>query len=101
LSAALTLHDGDQVVIACIDTDGSDGGREYAGGLVDGLTMSRARQAGLDLERALTAHQSCAALGALDDLVVTGATLTNVNDLFVIAVASRSSSEHPRLPMSR
>jgi len=89
LSAGLALHAGDQVVIACLDTDGSDGGGEYAGGIVDGLTVTRAFAAGVDLEGALAAHRSSAALGALGDLVMTGPTLTNVNDMFVIAVSAQ------------
>jgi glycerate 2-kinase len=88
LAAGLALQAGDQVVITCLDTDGSDGGGEYAGGIVDGLTVTRALAAGVDLELAMAAHHSSAALGALGDLVVTGATMTNVNDMFVIAVAA-------------
>jgi glycerate 2-kinase len=87
LSAALTLDKTPQVVVACLDTDGSDGGGEVAGALVDSRTAARARDGGLDLEKALDTHRSTAALRALDDVLLTGATLTNVNDMFAIGIS--------------
>lgn len=84
LAAALP---GDAAVAAClIDTDGSDGGTEAAGAIVDGHTAARARAAGVEVATALATHRSGEALEALGDRVVTGPTHTNVNDLFAIAV---------------
>ena len=86
VAAALALPD-DALVCACfLDTDGSDGGTEAAGAIVDGLTRSRAAAAGVDLEGALAGHRSGEALKRLGDRVVTGPTQTNVNDLFAITV---------------
>lgn len=88
LAAALELGDGAAVAAAFIDTDGADGGTDAAGGIADGASVARASDAGVDLRAALAAHRSRNALEGLDDLVRTGPTGTNVNDLFVIAVGS-------------
>ena len=69
-----------------IDTDGSDGGTKWAGAVADGTTVARARALSLDLRQALLSHRSGEPLTALGDLIETGATGTNVNDLFVLAV---------------
>jgi glycerate 2-kinase len=91
LAAALALRDGARVAAAFLDTDGSDGGTDAAGGIVDGATLARAAEAGVDLRAALAAHRSRDALDRLDDLVLTGPTGTNVNDLFVLAVGPGES----------
>jgi len=86
LAAAMTLGDHANVAAAFVDTDGSDGGTDVAGAVIDGETVARAADAGVDVEASLEAHRSREALARLDDLVVTGPTGTNVNDLFVLAV---------------
>jgi hydroxypyruvate reductase/glycerate 2-kinase len=88
LAAALELADGEIVSACFLDTDGSDGGTEAAGAVVDGQTGRRATGARIDLVAALDAHRSGEALAALGDLVETGPTQTNVNDLFVLAVGA-------------
>ncbi len=85
LAAALELE-GAAVAAVFLDTDGSDGGTEHAGAIVDGLTVERAAAAGLDLRAALLEHRSVATLAALDDALVTGPTGTNVNDMFAIVI---------------
>lgn len=85
ISAAMTLE-GAEIVALFMDTDGSDGGTDAAGAVVDGQTVERARGLGLDLRRALLGHSSREPLARLEDLVLTGATGTNVNDLFVVAI---------------
>jgi glycerate-2-kinase len=87
LGAALKLDPTDRVAGVWLDTDGSDGGTEFAGAIADGLTRSRAIESHLDLKKALFSHQAGYALAKLEDLVVTGPTQTNVNDIFVIVVA--------------
>jgi glycerate-2-kinase len=87
LAAALELE-GAPVAAVMIDTDGSDGGTEWAGAVADGTTVARARELGLDLRQALLSHRSAEPLTALGDLVETGATGTNVNDLIVLAVGT-------------
>jgi glycerate-2-kinase len=88
LAAALRLGDREPVAAAFIDTDGADGGSDAAGAIVDGRTAARAHAAGVDLRGALVGHASGAALRALGDLIVTGPTGTNVNDMFAIGVAT-------------
>jgi glycerate-2-kinase len=85
LAAALEL-DGAPVVAVMIDTDGSDGGTRWAGAVADGQTVARAKDLGLDLRHALLSHHAGDPLAALGDLIETGATGTNVNDLIVLAV---------------
>jgi len=85
IAAALELE-GAPVAAVMIDTDGSDGGTEWAGAVADGTTVARARELGLDLRQALLSHRSAEPLAALGDLIDTGATGTNVNDLIVLAV---------------
>lgn len=87
LGAALRLASHESVAAAFLDTDGSDGGSGAAGALVDGQSGARAVAAGIDLREALVRHASGSALRKLGDLIVTGPTGTNVNDMFAIGVA--------------
>lgn len=79
----MDLPEARPVCLLCIDSDGTDGPTDSAGGLVDDLTAAAAAAAGIDLESALDGHVAGSALAALGDLVVTGPTGTNVNDLKV------------------
>ena len=90
LAAAPTLA-GCQVASLFMDTDGSDGGTDHAGGICDGRTADRASEIGLDLRQALLSHTSAEPLGQLGDLIDTGATGTNVNDLFVTVIGKEAS----------
>lgn len=62
-------------------TDGRDGPTDAAGGLVDGATLDRIRAAGADCASLLANNDSHAALSLSGDLLVTGATGTNVADV--------------------
>lgn len=64
-------------------TDGRDGPTDAAGGLVDPGSLARMRAAGTDPVAALALNDSNAALAASGDLLITGATGTNVADLQV------------------
>ena len=75
-----------------VDSDGSDGGTEAAGGCADSLSEARAIECGLDLHAAVMEHDSAAALGRLGDLVITGPTGTNVADLWAIAIGAAPQS---------
>jgi len=70
------------------DTDGNDGSTDAAGGIVDGATAQRIREAGMDPEEALAENDSYAALEAGGALLVTGPTGTNVNDVRVALVST-------------
>jgi glycerate-2-kinase len=69
------------------DTDGIDGEGEAAGAIAAPDTLARARAAGRDPRAALDAHDSGGLFAALGDAVVTGPTLTNVNDFRALLVA--------------
>jgi hydroxypyruvate reductase len=71
--------------IAC-DTDGIDGSEDNAGAIVGPDTLARAAAAGRDAAADLAAHDAYGFFAALGDLVVTGATCTNVNDFRAILV---------------
>jgi glycerate-2-kinase len=86
IGAALRLKPDERIVAAFVDTDGSDGGTDAAGALVDGTTARRAEAAGVDLRAAILDHSSRDALQRIGELLVTGPTGTNVNDMFAIAV---------------
>lgn len=81
---ALALLDafGDYA-FASVGTDGIDGPTDAAGAIVDGTTLRRAREQGLDAAAALQAHDSYPFFKALGDLVVTGPSGTNVGDLAI------------------
>jgi hydroxypyruvate reductase len=72
--------------LAC-DTDGIDGTENAAGAIATPTTLARARAAGLHPMAMLAAHDSYSLFAALGDLVVTGPTLTNVNDFRAILIA--------------
>jgi glycerate-2-kinase len=75
------------------DTDGIDGSERNAGGYVSSLSAPRARAAGFDMVRALERNDTHPLFAALGDLIVTGPTLTNVNDLRIILVGGAAPPE--------
>lgn len=89
--AAASILSGHPVASLFMDTDGSDGGTESAGAICDGKTSERASEIGLDLRQALLSHTSREPLDRLGDLIDTGATGTNVNDLFVTVIGKEAS----------
>ncbi len=84
LSAALNIKEYEGCVIASFSTDGVDGPTDAAGAIIDGFTLKRARQLGLDPEKFIANNDSNSFFSKLGDLICTGATETNVNDLCVI-----------------
>lgn len=71
--------------IAC-DTDGIDGTEQNAGAFMAPDTLARARARAVDGRKALSEHDSFGLFDALDDLIVTGPTFTNVNDYRAVLV---------------
>lgn len=86
LSFAFRLEMSDHIAAAFLDTDGADGGTGFAGALVDSTTAVRAKEAKLDPHKALRAHEVSGTLEPLGELIVTGPTQTNVNDMFAIVI---------------
>jgi hydroxypyruvate reductase len=66
------------------DTDGIDGTEDNAGGFLTPATLSRAASHGFDLAGRLEANDTYPVFAALGDLLLTGPTLTNVNDFRAI-----------------
>ena len=69
------------------DTDGADGSEDNAGARIGPDTLERARQRGLRPAAFLADNDAWSFFDALDDLVVTGPTHTNVNDFRAILIA--------------
>ncbi|MGV1988226.1 glycerate kinase type-2 family protein [Agrobacterium sp. 22-221-1] len=86
LSLAIGLNGADGIWAIAGDTDGIDGVEDATGAIVTPSTLSRLRQAGITPRAALSGHDSYTAFKAIDDLVVTGPTLTNVNDIRAILI---------------
>jgi glycerate 2-kinase len=86
LAAALALEGWPQITVVALATDGNDGPTNAAGGMVDGETVARARAAGLEPVAHLQANDAHPLLGATHDLLLTGPTNTNVNDLIFVFV---------------
>lgn len=86
LAAALAIEGWEDVMVVTLATDGTDGPTDAAGGVATGETVAWARELGLDPEEYLANNDSYHFLEALGELIVTGPTNTNVNDLaFVFA----------------
>lgn len=83
LAAAMALAGRDDLWLLAAGTDGTDGPTEDAGALVDGGTLSRCRQAGLDPRHCLERADAGRCLEASGDLLRTGPTGTNVMDLVI------------------
>ncbi|MDR1979605.1 MAG: DUF4147 domain-containing protein [Synergistaceae bacterium] len=86
LAAALGLQGLDGVAFAAVGSDGTDGPTDAAGGVVDGATAQRIRSRGLDPHAMLEDNDAYHALEASGDLLITGPTGTNVNDLIVALI---------------
>ena len=86
LSLALALKDESRISAIACDTDGIDGSEDNAGAWFDGCLFDSARAKGIDLAGHLDRNDAYTAFAQLDRLVVTGPTLTNVNDFRCILI---------------
>jgi glycerate-2-kinase len=86
LTAALKLKDLDNVVVVSASTDGIDGPTDAAGAVADGQTISKALAKKLAAEEYLANNDSYNFFSKLGDLIFTGPTGTNVNDITIIIV---------------
>jgi hydroxypyruvate reductase len=87
LSLAIALGATPRIWAAAGDTDGIDGTEDAAGAIITPDTLARARAARLDPRAVLTGHDSYTLFAAIGDLIITGPTLTNVNDIRAILIA--------------
>ena len=83
---ALALDGAPGIFAIAGDTDGIDGSETNAGAIVTPETLAAGRDRGLDLAAALAGNDVYPYFEALGDLVVTGPTLTNVNDFRAILI---------------
>ena len=86
LAAAIALDGWPHVLVTCLATDGNDGPTDAAGAFVDGSTVRRAAALGLNAADHLARNDSYAFFASLGDLLITGPTHTNVNDLAMVLV---------------
>jgi hydroxypyruvate reductase len=86
LAAALALVGWEGILLASLGTDGTDGPTDAAGAFADGASMARAVQLGLNAEVYLARNDAYHFFQQLGDLIITGPTRTNVNDLILVLV---------------
>jgi hydroxypyruvate reductase len=86
LALALALHGAPGTHAIACDTDGIDGEEEVAGALIGPETLRRAEQLGVSAAKALADNDGHGFFAALGDQVVTGPTLTNVNDFRAVLI---------------
>nr|WP_167910588.1 glycerate kinase [Thermococcus sp. Bubb.Bath] len=77
---------GLNAVVLAVDTDGTDGPTDAAGGIVNGRTLEKLKKAGIDVEDVLKRHDTYHALEKVGALLKTGPTGTNVNSLVVAVI---------------
>jgi len=83
LSAALSIRGNPTILVSSIGTDGVDGPTNAAGAVADGNTVGRALRVRMDPDSYLQENNSYPFFERLIDLVITGPTGTNVNDIFI------------------
>jgi hydroxypyruvate reductase len=86
LASALAMEGEKHMVVLSGGTDGTDGPTDAAGAIADGDTLARGRAKGLDPWDHLQRNDSYPFFEALDDLLMTGPTRTNVMDVRMILI---------------
>jgi glycerate-2-kinase len=87
VSTILNMREQDDFVVVGLDTDGTDGPTAAAGAIGDATTAVAAVSGGMDLHRSLENHKVLPVLSSLNEIIITGQTGTNVNDLKILIVA--------------
>ncbi len=86
LALAVALDGHPRIHAIAGDTDGIDGTEDNAGATIGPDTLARLRALGLDARQLLAENRAYDAFAALGDLVMTGPTLTNVNDFRAVVI---------------
>ena len=86
LAAARGIDGLRDTLVFSLGSDGTDGPTDAAGGWVDGTSLRRLTEKGYDLDAVLQDNDAYHALSAVDGLILTGPTGTNVNDLSVLLI---------------
>jgi len=89
LAAAIALNGCAGIHLLACDTDGVDGAAEVAGAVVHPGTLSQASEMGLDANTYLDRSDSHSFFEQVKGQVVTGPTLTNVNDFRAIFIEAK------------
>jgi len=84
LAAAKGIASLENTLVFSLGSDGTDGPTEAAGGMVDCRTLDRLRGLGLNIDKIIDNNDSYHGLKAVDGLIITGPTGTNVNDVSVV-----------------
>jgi len=87
LALAVALRGEPGIFAVAGDTDGVDGAEEVAGAILRPDSLERAARLGLDAKAMLARNDAHPVFAALGDQLVTGPTLTNVNDFRAVLVA--------------
>jgi glycerate-2-kinase len=88
LSAAIQLEGVPGILVTSFATDGKEGNTDAAGATASGETVPAGRRTGLDPRACLERNDSHAFLSAAGELIVTGPTYTNVNDISFVLVSA-------------
>jgi glycerate 2-kinase len=86
LAAAIEIAGIDNILILASGTDGTDGPTNAAGAVADGTTIARAAERGSDARAFLSNNDAYHFFEPLGDLIMTGPTNTNVNDVMLVMV---------------
>jgi glycerate-2-kinase len=86
LSFAMQIEGTEGITLLSAGTDGTDGPTAAAGAIVNGQTIGRAREKGLDPEEYLINNDSYNFFERIDELFITGPTGTNVMDIQIMVV---------------
>ena len=93
LAAAPALA-GLNAAVFSVGSDGTDGPTDAAGGYVDGSTLAALTAKGWNIFDVLQNNDAYHALQAVDGLMITGATGTNVNDVAVVLIGEEQHEDH-------
>ncbi len=86
LALSIAIRDMDNIFALACDTDGIDGSENNAGAYCDGTSYERMKNCGVNPKEYLEKNNAYCAFEKIDDLIITGATSTNVNDFRAILI---------------
>ncbi len=86
LALAIKLNGAAGIHALAADSDGIDGGADVAGAVINATSLTRARKLGIDPWTELSNNNAHEFFKRLGDQVITGPTLTNVNDIRIVLV---------------
>jgi glycerate 2-kinase len=86
LALTVALGGHEQIHAIACDTDGIDGSEDNAGAITAPDTLTRAASSGIDANACLSDNDGYTFFSTLDDLIMTGPTLTNINDFRAILI---------------